>query len=93
MNLCIGCARKGGRRDGCLDCALIAPKPRFQIVRDIISKVAQEHRLTQLRAEEDFKADFTPVEWEGEAAKATARYRAKCRRRKNREKTQALEVK
>lgn len=84
--ICLSCCRAGGRRPNCKVCPLLAPTPRFRVVNDIIARAAQEHRLAQIAAERDFRADFPGHE--DEIERARARYRAKCRRREHREKIQ-----
>ena len=56
--MCISCARRGQKKEGCTICAALTPKPKFQIVQDIIERHAHVHRLASLAAAEQFRADI-----------------------------------
>ena len=73
MNCCLRCAWKG-KRAGCLQCCALAPKPKFQIVQDIIERHAHVHRLAQIA---DEKQIFPEIDG--------AIHNARCARRKKRE--------
>ncbi len=57
--ICLPCAAKGGRRDGCKLCAAIAPRPLFLKVADIINKAAIEHERQRQADAEIFNRDIS----------------------------------
>lgn len=82
--VCLSCAARGRRID-CAKCASLNPTPRYQVVQDIIGRVAQEHRLAQIAADEQFRADLRGLRDKHQERLAQ---KAVCRRKKFREKIQ-----
>ena len=76
--ICLACARKG-RNAACASCASLNPTPRYLIVKDIIEKAGQEHRLAQLAADAQFKADSSKT---GDKYKKILDAQARCRKKK-----------
>lgn len=61
MSRCIACLARGPRKD-CRVCAIPAPAPLRDRVRQFIEAEAKRHRQAQAEAFKDFRRDFDPTE-------------------------------